>query len=225
MQKFFWVCTITLLLIISVGYFKNFYTIFTLVKRAEQNPINTPKNWVVDYITKDLSFKMKLQKGDALVRVNTNIQDDFNTLNNEIVLNKGKTIELEIMRMGKRIVVNSEIPADLTFNDQEDRLVFKPVYAGKTELISIQPYTKRRLIIGEVIIGLMGLWALVSAVLIALNKRIGWYLAAVFLLVGTFGFIRNGGTQTQLILRATLFSASAVALFLSYEKKPRELIK
>ncbi len=221
MKSFFRYVTILLLVIISIGYFVNGYKFFSFVNSSSNDPMHVPTNWSVETVDPVLAESMKFQKGDSLISVGSDRQINFITLDNDLVANAGKEVDVTVLRGGKEVIVHVSVPADFQVNDFEKRVVFTPTYKGSEKASVLTPYTNNRLMFGTLIVFGIGLLAIADAVFIFLKKPIGWYIGVSVVLIGLAGLI-SGGDVNRLFSRSLFFILLAICLALSYKKVRKE---
>ncbi len=222
MKRFFSYVSILLLIVIAFGYAVNGYKILSLLQKSAQNPLYVATNWTVQSVDSSISDAIKFQKGDSLTRVNQNRTNNFISLDNELVANHGKKVEIEVLRNGKSVVLAGTVPSDLQVNDFESRILFKPTYLGDPNNAVITPHVKNRLVTGVIILTGMMILFFGDAVLLFKKQQVGWYFGIALVLVGTAGVISGGGDLSKILMRAWLFVLLAISLFLSYTKVRKE---
>jgi len=218
MQKIALYFTIFCLVIISIGYFKNAVSLFSLMSSSRETSLYTAPNWRVATIDPDLQTTLKLQSGDSITRVDQNSENDFVSLNNQLVQEKGKTVEIEVIRSGMPVILSATIPSDFQSYLHEKRVTFLPQDKGDPSVMVMTPFLRNRLMTGEAILLGMGVFSLYIAVLIYLEKRIAWFLGALLVVLGILGSLEFE-TTIKSASHAIFFIALAIGLVISYQKE------
>ncbi len=209
--------TILILVVIAVGYFKNSLAIFNLIRKSQETRLFAASNWVVASIDPSLQGTLKLMPGDSILRVDRNVDDDFTSLDNQLVMNSGKTVSVSVMRQGAPVSLDVSLPPNFQSYLKERRIVFSPLSKGSVNVVTLTPFLKNRLMIGLSILILMGILSIVTAVLIYLGSKVGWLLGACIVIVGLIGSFEFQTTM-HAVGHGIFFVILGVCLVASYKK-------
>ena len=219
MKRIFLYITLILLIIIGIRYYKDALQLLFSTSQIQMNPFS-PSNWIVTSIDPSIAQTMHLHKGDALLSVNKQRRVDFYQLDNDLLLNKGKNIQLELLRDGHDMNIEAFVPVDLQSNLSEKRVLLRPVYSGDPNSISQKQssFFQKAKIIGLIILVTMGTLVIGITILIYLKKKLGWYLGGLFVFLTILSTLKASLNKVQTFMTILYLVALGFSLLLSYEK-------